>query len=90
MSSMFGLMATPGANSVSRVHLEIPLLINADVSNTFLPAVIQCCLFYTGCEKDVQRVWVTSSQEYVHPFKEKMEVFISNGKPCIKSLCKLL
>lgn len=40
--------------------------------------------FHTGCEKDVQRVWLTSSQEYIHPFKEKMEAFISNGKPCIK------
>lgn len=38
----------------------------------------------TGCEKDVQRVWLTSSHEYIHPFKEKMEAFISSGKPCIK------
>lgn len=40
--------------------------------------------FHTGCEKDVQRVWLMSSQEHIHPFKEKMEAFISSGKPCIK------
>ncbi|KAF7690350.1 hypothetical protein HF521_012154 [Silurus meridionalis] len=32
------------------------------------------------CEKDVQRVWRTSSQEYIHPFKEKMEAFISSAQ----------
>ncbi|KAB5539912.1 hypothetical protein PHYPO_G00094610 [Pangasianodon hypophthalmus] len=33
-----------------------------------------------GCEKDVQRVWLTSAQEYIHPFKEKMEAFIASAQ----------
>lgn len=41
-------------------------------------------LFHKGCEKDVQSVWLTSPQEYIYPFKEKMETFILSGKPCIK------
>ncbi|TSK57991.1 Formin [Bagarius yarrelli] len=33
-----------------------------------------------SCEKDVQRVWLTSSEEYIHPFKEKTEAFISSAQ----------
>ncbi|KAF5908444.1 formin-1 isoform X1 [Clarias magur] len=33
-----------------------------------------------GCEKDVQSVCLTSSQEYINPFKEKMEAFISSAQ----------
>ncbi|KAL2082742.1 hypothetical protein ACEWY4_022560 [Coilia grayii] len=33
-----------------------------------------------ACEEDVQRVCTSSSEEHIHPFKEKMEGFISNGK----------
>ncbi|KAM9435297.1 formin [Clarias gariepinus] len=33
-----------------------------------------------GCEKDVQSVCLTSSQEYIHPFREKMEAFISSAQ----------
>ncbi|KAG7316525.1 hypothetical protein KOW79_020066 [Hemibagrus wyckioides] len=33
-----------------------------------------------GCETDVQRVWLSSPQEYIYPFKEKMETFISSAQ----------
>ncbi|XP_060722405.1 formin isoform X1 [Tachysurus vachellii] len=33
-----------------------------------------------GCEKDVQSVWLTSPQEYIYPFKEKMETFILSAQ----------
>jgi len=32
------------------------------------------------CEKDVQKVCANPSQEYLQPFKEKMEGFISTGE----------
>ncbi|XP_022541409.2 formin [Astyanax mexicanus] len=32
------------------------------------------------CEKDVQTVCSKSSQEYIHPFKEKMEAFIAKAQ----------
>ncbi|KAK3516776.1 hypothetical protein QTP70_023655, partial [Hemibagrus guttatus] len=37
------------------------------------------------CEKDVQRVWLSSPQEYIYPFKEKMETFISSGKLAVNT-----
>ncbi|XP_047657883.1 formin isoform X3 [Tachysurus fulvidraco] len=33
-----------------------------------------------GCETDIQSVWLTSPQEYIYPFKEKMESFILSAQ----------
>lgn len=39
-------------------------------------------LSHTVCEKDVLTVCTNSSHEHVHPFKEKMDVFIASGEIC--------
>lgn len=37
-------------------------------------------MFFSGCEKDVQKVSSDSPEEYLQPFKDKMEAFVLSGE----------
>ena len=51
-------------------------LLEENIKTRFLPYFY---IFFPGCEKKIQKVCLSSSEEHLEPFKEKMESFVSMG-----------